>query len=491
MIQLMIDGIAIEAEEGITILEAARRAGIHIPTLCYLKGQEVKANCRICLVEVKGRRGPVPACATLIAPGMDVLTSSPEIVEERRRSLQLILTHHPIACQSCVRLGNSVHRDLSKELCSMCFYCDCVRDGDCELQELLEQYDVNGMEYRWKEKGLLQDTSACSIEKDPDKCIMCRRCVSACGEVQGIYAWSITGRGCESQIRPAGGGHMADSPCVECGLCVRCCPVGALFEKQNLDDLPDAIQDHKRTVVARADSWFLKQYLKLAKLEDRKMDSGKLSAGLRRLGVDVVVGNVSADQETAKVITGELELRLKQQEGNPLISATCPAAVRYVREHYPELEEKLSHVYGAQDIFGRRAKEIWGEEVYTLSLTRCSAKKMEADTLRTVSQVMSPRELNRLSGRSGVDLEKLPAAAFDQPLAQVDMETDEELDGGIRVREVKREDRIIRMASAHGLRAVKEVLEQVRKGCESYDYIELMACPGGCRSAFGLPFDTL
>ncbi len=491
MIELLIDGIPVSAEEGSTILEAAKGAGIYIPSLCYLEGQAVKANCRICVVEVKGIKNPVPACATQVVSGMEVQTKSPAIIEERRRCLQLILTHHPIACQSCVRLGNSRHCDLSKELCKMCVYCDCVKDGDCELQRLIEEYDVNGMDYIWHEKERSMDDTARSFVKDPSKCIMCRRCVGACGEVQGVYTWSVTGRGCEADIKPAGAVSIAESPCVECGLCVRSCPVGALFEVQNLDDLPDAVQDYSRMVVARADSRFLAPYLRISKLQNEGMDSGNLSAGLRYFGVDVVIGNEQADQETFDALTKELDKRLAAKDTLPLITATCPSAVRYLKKHYPELVSHLSQVPGAQELFGRWAKETWGDGAYTLSLTSCSAKKMEAADSRAVDQVMSPRELSRLFDCSGVDLKRLPKKGVDENTDQIDNMAETGMAAGIRTREVKRGDKTIYMASAWGLRAVKQVLDQVRSGSKTYDYIELLACPDGCRSSEGLPFEAL
>lgn len=487
MIELTIDGVTVQAKDGATILEAATQAGIRIPSLCYLKDQSIKANCRICLVEVKGARLPQPACATRVSPGMEVKTSTPEIIEMRRDNLRLILSHHAIDCQSCVRLGNSTHKDLNPELCSMCFYCDCPRDGDCELQKLAEEYDVNGLAYRWEERERTLDTSTASIVKDPGKCIQCRRCVTACGETQGIYAWSITQRGCREEIRPLGGGHLADSPCVECGACVRSCPVGALVEKQDLDSLPEAVHDHRRTVVLRTDAHFLEPYLRLAELDPERYGIENLTAGLRREGVEVLVGNAQADQKACEGLLEELDLRLAGGGSLPLLSAACPASVRYLETRYPNLKGYLAETPSAQELFGQWAKKAYGERAYTVSLTPCSAKKAEANRSQSVDLVMSPREINRLFRRTGADLTRLEP----EPLDDQTVSAPAADQPGISARQVVRNGKTIQIAAARGLRAVKEILDQVRSGQCPYAYVQLMACPHGCNSAGPLPFETL
>ncbi len=490
MKKLTIDGIGICVEEDATILDAAKKAGVKIPTLCYLEDQSEKANCRICLVEVKGGRGPVPACATKVAEGMEVLTRTPELEAVRRENLQLILTHHPIACQSCVRLGNSSQCDLSQELCDMCFYCDCVRDGDCELQALAKEYDVNGMEYEWELKTMPVDTSAHSFVKDPSKCIQCRRCVSACGEIQGIYTWSITERGFQSSVQPAGGVSLADSPCVECGQCVRSCPVGALFEKQDLDSLPVAAAKKGQVVIARAEQGFLNPFVKLSGLDPAKITEKNLAAGLHRIGVDVVVGNAMADEAVSGGLKEELMERLETQKQLPLISAACPSAVRYLATRYPGLKSCLAKTTSAQELFGRWAKEKWGGDAYTVSLTSCSAKKMEGAASTAVDLVMSPREMKRVMHRNGADLNRLPAVGLDEPGRQVWGSGEDAQKAGIRTRQIQIGGRTIQMACACGLRAVRELLEQVCNGKCEYQYIQLEACPKGCVSAQGLPFEV-
>lgn len=231
-VTIKLNGASYTVEAGSTILEAAASVGVRIPSLCYLKDQEVKANCRVCLVEVKGSRTLQPACAVKVSEGMEIQTDTPEVHEARRTSLQLILSHHPIDCQSCVRLESSHLEDLSKELCSMCFYCDCVRDGDCELQKLVEEYNINHLDFPWEQKQLKEDHSAPSIVKNPNKCILCRRCVEACSG-QGIGVWHVAGRGNKAQITTAFNRPLAATDCVECGQCVRSCPVGALYESQD------------------------------------------------------------------------------------------------------------------------------------------------------------------------------------------------------------------------------------------------------------------
>ena len=221
-VNLTIDGVAVSAEADSTILEAAKSVGIIIPTLCHHPDQSVKANCRVCLVEVKGKL--VPSCATKVSEGMSVQTRSKAAVTGQKTSLELILSHHPMDCQHCARNGACEVVDLSDEMCSYCYFCDCVQDGNCELQDLAREMNATFGDFPWTPQTEKLDESTTSIAKDPNKCILCRRCIGACSEIQGINAWSVIGRGEHSKIVPALGLSLSETPCVQCGLCVRDCP---------------------------------------------------------------------------------------------------------------------------------------------------------------------------------------------------------------------------------------------------------------------------
>lgn len=484
-VSITIDGRTVTTRQDSTILEAALSAGINIPTLCHMENQSVKANCRICLVEVEGARTLQPACATKVNQDMQVVTNSPGIMEARRASLELILSHHAIDCQSCVRLGNSYHEDLREELCSYCFYCDCPRDGDCELQQLAKEYDVIGLAYPWYQREPEIDRSPASFEKNPSKCILCRRCVSACGEIQGVYAWSVVGRGHESNVTPVGGVPLAKSPCVECGQCVRSCPTGALIEKHDFHDLPDAIANSEKTVVARAEPHFLRKYLALAGLNPEQYSIANLRAGLKRLGIQIMSGNDKAEHEAVAA----LEQEQSRRQGNlPLISISCPSALRFMKTHYPALMRLLSETPSPQGMFGWQARDIYGDRTYALSLTACSAKKMEAAEDCYISQVMSPRELHRLFSRSGVDLTRLDPVEVTEPDTQIMVPPKV---NAIEEKECAFAGKQMKAVRANGLKAVAEILEQVAAGSCGAQYIQLQACPEGCTSVSLSFFDKL
>lgn len=483
-VNLTLDGKTVAVPAGSTILDAAKALDVRIPTLCFLEDQKIKANCRICLVEVEGMRTLQPACATPASEGMKVKTNTPVVMDARRNSLQLMLSHHPIDCQSCVRLENSHQEDLTDELCNYCFYCDCVKDGDCELQTLADEYGVNAVAYEWTERKDPIDSSAASFEHNPNKCILCRRCVDSCGEGQGVFVWSITGRGGETRLRPALGKQLKDSQCVECGQCVRNCPVGSLYEKQELDDILDANQNRKIEVTVRAEPYFLAEYLRVSGQADKGYTIDNFVAGMHRLGVDAVVANGKAETEYLERSRRELAA----SNGKPILSASCPAAVRFVEKNYPGLVPLLSKVPSPQQIFGETYPD-GDKQSYTVSLTPCSAKKAEAlrdDARGAVSQVMSPREIDRLFLRTGVDLHHLDPMPLDVadggdsevpvvPRAEGIVEMELDIDGAK-----------YKTASVHGLRSVRKILNDIENNACPYRYVQLLACPKGCISVKNL-----
>lgn len=482
-VDIIIDGRTVTTPKDSTILEAARTVGIDIPTLCHMDNQSIKANCRVCLVEVKGARTLQPACATRVNQKMEVVTHSPEIMDARRACLELILSHHAIDCQSCVRLGNSHHEDLREDFCSYCFYCDCSRDGDCELQQLAKEYNVNGLIYPWYQRKPEIDRSSASFEKNPSKCILCRRCVSACGEIQEMHVWSIVGRGHESDIIPVGGVSLAESSCVECGNCVRSCPTGALKEKHDFHDLPDAIADHEKTVVARIEPYFLRQYLELAKLDPEQYGIAHLKTGLKKLGFDIVLGNAQAEQEAVTTLKQELNHRANNL---PFIGISCPAVMRFIKDRYPALLTHVAETPSPQGLFGRLVQAANGKGTYTVSLTPCSAKKMEGKEDCCINQVVSPKELHRLFSRSGVDLTHLEPVELDGDDVQIMISP---VVQAIEEKKFIFAGKELRALRANGLKAVVAVLGEVATGTCDAGYIQLQACPDGCFSVSESLFD--
>lgn len=474
--RITIDGIEQYVPDGTTILEAAREKNIHIPTLCHLDGQIKKGVCRICVVEVEGMKTLVPACATLVRDGMKIHTDSGRVRKARRMNLELLLSRHPMDCQSCVRMENCLIEDLDPDICNACFFCDCVKDNDCELQKLVTEYAVNRMEFPWIRRTEKTDDSLDSIVRDPGKCIGCRRCVAACGEWQDMHVLGMAGRGSGLRVAAAFDAPLKDAHCVECGQCVRSCPVGAVFEKEDLHRLADAVAEKSTLISARIEPYFLAEYLRIAGLDPRIYGIGSLMAGLKRLGIHRIEENTKAEKEVEKAILREV----REAAGELVISAVCPAALRFVRQEFPLLAPHLSAVRSPQQHYGG----IYEEE-YTVSLSACSARKAEAAASAGtgVKQVISTRELHRLFTRFGVDITRLsPCPEQGQMVYLPDRKTP-----GEKIETIKIGNVHIRSVTVRGLRAARQLLKEVAAGNAAYDYIMLQACPEGCISTRAWP----
>ena len=466
-----IDGQEVRVPEGSTILDAAARLQINIPTLCYLKDQAVKGVCRICVVEVKGSRTLQPACSTPVQDGMEVLTSTPAVCESRKTNLELILSQHPMDCQSCVRMGNSHIEDLEYDLCSACLFCDCVKkDQDCELCALVEEYDVNGMPFEWTRRTEKEDASTASIIRNPNKCIGCRRCIAACGEWQDMNILALSKRGGDLRVGTVMNIPLSNTKCVECGQCIRACPVGAVYEHQDLDRLPDAVVDKGKHVTVRIEPYFWESYVRLSGVDPETYNIGHLVAGLKHFGVDEIVTNGYNEKQTQISCKREL-LHAKQ----PVISAICPAARRFVQQEFLLLSNFLSLVHSPQQSFGKIH-----ETDYTVSLSPCSASKAEAarETGVSVDLVMSPREIHRLFLRSGVNITRLNPVDINGQITSVYNEQN----AGTQTGTFEVDGRVVHYISIRGLRDARAVLASIASGTSCYDYVQLQACPHGCIS---------
>ncbi|MBO8158903.1 NADH-dependent [FeFe] hydrogenase, group A6 [Thermosyntropha sp.] len=509
MVNLTIDGIKVSVPEGSTILQAAKEVGIKIPTLCYHPDQSVKANCRVCVCEVEGNRLLQAACSTPVTEGMVVKTRTPKVIEARRTILELILSNHP---QDCL---------------------NCPRNGNCELQTLAEEYFIRDIPFEHKVRGLAKDTSTPAIVRDPDKCILCRRCIEACSVTQSVYALGLEDRGHEAMVVPTMGKSLMDSPCAMCGQCIHACPVGAITENEQLDELLAAIADPDKIVVTQ-----IAPAVRLAIAEEVGMKPGEMPmdvfvAGLRQVGFDYVLHtNFTAD---LTIIEEGNELLKRLNEGGvlPMFTSCSPGWINFCETYYPDLLDHLSTCKSPQQMFGALVKTYWAEKmgidpakIYSVSIMPCTAKKYEATRpemqdsgYRDVDLVLTTREIGRLFRMSGIDFTKLEGAPFDSWMGKYtgagvifgatggvmeaalrtvyEVVTKEELKDvnftavrgmeGIKEAEVDLKGTVVKVAVAHGLSNARKLMDQVREGKSPYHFIEIMACPGGCIGGGGQP----
>ncbi|NPV91781.1 MAG: 2Fe-2S iron-sulfur cluster binding domain-containing protein [Firmicutes bacterium] len=508
-ITLIINGIRTTVPADTTILDAARRAGVKIPTLCYHPDQEVKANCRVCVVEVEGQKNLLPSCATLVSEGMVVKTTTARVMEARRTILELILAHHP---QDCLH---------------------CVRSGICELQELAASYDVRGNRFLQEERNLPLDFSSPAMVRDPNKCLLCGRCVEVCSSVQTVHALGFAHRGFETRVVPSLERDLSESPCVMCGQCIHACPVGAISENEQIDDFFAAAVDLEKTMVVQ-----IAPSVRLAMAEELSNPTGELGMpqlinGLRKLGFDYVLStNFSADL-TIMEEGHELLERLREGRDLPMVTSCCPAWVNFLEVFYPDQLGNLSTCKSPQQMFGALVKTYWADKmgidparIFSVSIMPCTAKKYEAlrpemadSSFPDVDLVLTTRELARLFRMTGVDPLKLEGSDFDSWMGEYtgaavifgasggvmeaalrtvyekvtghdSLEIDfNEVRGmqGIKEAQVDLDGTVVKVAVAHSLGNARRLMEQVKNGESPYHFIEVMACPGGCVGGGGQP----
>ncbi len=510
MINLTIDGIAVSAPEGSTILEAAKLANINIPTLCYLKDVQQIGACRICLVEVKGARGLAAACVMPISEGMEVRTNTATIRAQRKLNLELLLSNHNRECTSCVRSGN------------------------CELQALCTEYGVKEYPYDGIKKESTVDDLSPSIVRDNSKCISCRRCVAVCNKIQKIGAIGAAHRGFATTIGCVFDRSLADSPCVNCGQCINACPVGALHEKESIDDVWAAINNPDLHVVVQPAPAVRATIGEEFGMEMGVAQTGKLAASLRRLGFDKVFDTDFAADLTIMEEGTELLGRLQDPNAAlPMITSCSPGWIKYCETFYPEFIPNLSSCKSPHEMMGAVIKSYYAEKnnidpksIYVVSVMPCTAKKFEAarpelgrDGMQDVDAVLTVRELARMIKQAGIDFARLPEEDFDDVLGDstgaavifgatggvmeaalrtvYEVVTGKTLENvefhavrgteGIKEAEVDLDGKKVRVAVAHSTGSAKALLDSVKSGEKSYDFIEVMGCPGGCVNGGGQP----
>lgn len=509
MVNLKIDGIEVVADPTMTILEASKLVNINIPTLCYHPAQEVKANCRICLVETRPGKLET-ACSTKVKEGMDIKTNSKYVRENVRGVLELILANHD---QDCLK---------------------CTRNGNCELQDLCERYNISNNSL---ESGEIEaretDDSNPSIVRDYSKCIKCNRCVEACSQVQSVNVLSRAYRSTSYEVVPKFDSELGMTECVYCGQCINVCPVGAIYEKGHMDRVLKAIDNPKKHVIVQVAPAVRVSLGEMFGMAPGTAVTNKIVASLRRIGFDMVFDTDFTADLTIMEEGHELLERLSEEGTLPMITSCSPGWINFIEGFYPNLLPHLSTCKSPQQMFGALSKSYYADkinrhpsEIYTVSIMPCTAKKFEAgrDEMSTngfvdVDAVLTTRELGQLIKFFGIDFPSLPEEAFDDPFGittgagaifgatggvmeaalrtvyeVVTGETLEKLEfEEIRGMDFVKEGSVtlngttVNYLVAHSLTAAREVLENINKGKSKYHFIEIMACPGGCIGGGGQP----
>ena len=492
-----------------TVLEAARYAGIEIPTLCYLKDINEIGACRLCLVEVKGARGLAAACVYPVNEGMEVYTNTPKIRQTRKTNLELVLSAHKKKCLTC------------------------IRSTSCELQKLCLEYGVDEDHFVGNNNAYPLDESTPFIVRDNEKCILCRRCVAACKNMQGIGVIGANDRGFDTHIAGAFERMLGETSCIGCGQCVVACPVGALYEKDDTAKVLDAIADPTKHVAICAAPSVRATIGECFDYAPGTDTEGKMVAAIKALGFDGVYDmNLTADLTIMEEATEFLE-RFKEGKNLPLITSCSPGWVKYCEHYFPEFTDNLSSCKSPQQMFGAMYKTYYAQkagldpkDIFFVSVIPCTAKKFEvtrdhqnAAGVPDVDVAITTRELARMIKQAGIDFRSLEDAKFDVPFGigsgagaifgatggvmEAALRTAAEVIEGKPLEKLEFDDvrgiegikkatytlggKEIRVAVASGTSNAKKLLNAVKNGEEKVDFIEIMACPGGCVNGGGQP----
>ncbi len=509
MVNIKINGMPLSVPSGITILEAARYAGIEIPTLCYLKKINQIGACRICMVEVKGARSLVASCVFPVNEGMEILTNSDRVRNSRRTTLELILSTHERKCLSCVRSTN------------------------CELQKLCKEYGVeNESKFDGITPDYAYDDSMPHMIRDNSKCILCRRCVAACDE-QGISVIGANARGFDTCITSPFERGIKEFSCIACGQCIVNCPTGALREKDDTPKVLEAINDPEKYVVVQTAPAVRAALGEEFGLPIGTDVEGKMVAALRRLGFDKVFDTDFSADLTIMEESNELIERITNGGALPMITSCSPGWVKYCEHYYPEQLDHLSTCKSPQQMFGATLKTWYAQKmdidpakIVSVSVMPCTAKKFEvgrddqsASGYTDVDISITTRELARMIKSAGISFNSLPDETYDSPLGEgsgaavifgatggvmeaalrtaVEKITGQALDNvdftevrgmeGVKEATYTVGDLSIKVAVASGTKNAKTLMEQIKNGTSEYQFIEIMGCPGGCINGGGQP----
>ncbi|MBQ6316723.1 MAG: (2Fe-2S)-binding protein [Oscillospiraceae bacterium] len=393
-VNLTINGKALSVPAGTTILDAAGANGIHIPTLCFLKELDPRASCRMCVVEVEGARTFQHACAAKVREGMVVHTDTEALRASRKLTLELLLSNHAVDCHHCLRIGSSKCDDLDPKFCEMCFFCDCVKDGFCDLQALAREYKVDVLPFTQKHNTLPVDASSV-IVRNPNKCVKCKRCVDVCGKVQTVHNLAASGRGCEVTIGPAFGKPMAESACIGCGRCVQVCPTGAIYAVEHKDELVYYAHRDGIKTAAAVSTALIPELERVLHRNPGSVSFPEIVGALKKIGVDTVID--TAEAEEAARAQAETLLDEKPGQGKPVILTNSFAAKAFLEKTFPEKKDSFLFYDSALAVFGKAAEGF--DKRFAFGPVGGDAT--ECEKTRCVDIAVNARELARIMIRTG------------------------------------------------------------------------------------------
>ena len=507
LVNIKIDGKDFQVESGLTILEAARKCGFVIPSLCaFNHGQCSRASCRVCLVEVKGARGLVASCVYPVAEGMEISISSQKAVDARRASVELLLSNHHKNCLQC------------------------EKNGHCELLEVSKMVGARDGMYEGEQTPATLDELAPGLIRDTSKCILCGRCIERCKEAQGISILGFENRGFQTIVSPVGNRSFATSPCLQCGQCVNVCPTGALMENSEIAKVDEAFKAGKKVIVQTAPA------VRAAIAEEfgEKIGTpgtGKMVAALHRLGFYRVFDTNFAADLTIMEEANELLQRIKKGGVLPQITSCSPGWINYLEYYYPEVIPNVSTCKSPHMMMGAiiksyfaKAHDLDPKDIFVVSIMPCTAKKYERQRSQMpedVDAVLTTRELARMIKRSGINWQKLPEEEFDPDLlgdysgagvifgvtggvmeaalrtayfwltgkeyGKIDFHEVRGLEA-VKEADINVEGTIVKVAVTSGMKNAKKLLDEVKAGKSPYAFIEIMCCPGGCINGGGQPY---
>ncbi len=525
-VNIKINGIEFAVTDGITILDACKRNGIKVPTLCYLEDVAGNSSCGVCVVEVKGARSLVRACTACVHEGTEIVTNSLRIRDSRKTNVELLLANHPKDCFSCLRNQN------------------------CELQAIASDLGIREIKFTRTKKVEQLDATSPSIIRDPNKCILCGRCIAVCGTVQTVHAIGLSKRGIKTKISTYMEKGLGNVACTYCGQCALVCPTGAIVERDDTDAVFEDLMNPEKVVIVQTAPAIRVGIGEAMGMESGALVTGQMVAGLRRLGFNKVFDTQFTADLTIMEEGHELIKRITKKGTLPMITSCSPGWIKFAEHFFPNMLDHLSTCKSPQQMFGSIAKTYYAaktgidpRKMVVVSVMPCTAKKYEArrpemmsafehwkdkkgwsddDAFYDIDYVLTTRELARMFKESGIQFANLPAEEFDNPLGEstgaavifgatggvmeaalrtaYEVVTSKPLDNinftavrgmeGIKEAEVSMNGTKIKVAVAHTLANARKLFEQIEKGESPYTFIEVMTCPGGCLGGGGQPIPT-